>query len=294
MTRRYTPAQLQSMLRQMQQKQKQAIDKYNQAVRQHNAKVKRAIDDYNREVRAHNARVTANRQRLQSAVRRLQAPVTVPSRFVSFRQSVEVVHTSYSRLETAVASSALDPRTEYLVDLSERETANSVSVAGAILGTPDTAVQPEVLDHEDIVNELSTIAPDLELRWRGAVFSLNPQNPDAARHFCASAREIFVQILDMSAPEDAVLAANPSAARTRDGRVTRRARLSYMLVRQGVRVDALATFADADLDNVMELFRVFNDGTHGNAGTFTHPQLLGIRRRVENALQFLCQIAAPN
>lgn len=293
MTRRYTPAQLQSMLRQMQQKQKQAIDKYNQAVRQHNAKVKRAIDDYNREVRAHNARVAANRQRLQSAVRQLQSSSAPSSRFVTFRTSVESVHTSYSRLETAVANTALDPRTEYLVDLSEREAANSVVVAGSLLGTAGTAEQPEVLDHEDIVSELSSISPDLENRWRGAVFSLSPGNPDAARHFCASAREIFVRILELSAPEEAVSAANPAAPRTPDGRITRRARLSYLLLKQGIRVDALASFADADLDNVMELFRVFNDGTHGDAGTFSHSQLLGIRRRVENALQFVCHIARP-
>lgn len=293
-TRRYTSAQVQNMLRQLQQKQRQAIDKYNQAVRQHNAKVRRAIDEYNREVRAHNARVLANRQRLESAVRRLKTPSTAPARLAVFRRSVETVHTSYSRLEAAVSTTQLDPRTEFLVDLSEREAANSVGLAGALFGTDDSAEQPEVLDHADIVDELSMVSPDLEHRWRGAVFALSPSNPDAARHFCASAREIFVRILDLRAPEDAVLQAKASAARTPDGRVTRRERISYLLARQGISVDALASFADADIDNVMELFRLFNDGTHGSAGSFSHLQLMGIRRRVENALQFLCQVSGSS
>lgn len=294
MTRRYTPAQLQSLLRQAEQKRKQAVDKYNHAVRQHNAKVKRSIDDYNREVRAYNARVLSNRQRLQSAVRQLKATSATSARYVTFRQSVEVVHTSYSRLESVVANTALDSRTEYLIDMSEREAANSVNVAESLLGVDTSQPNVDVLEHSDIVNELAQIAPDLEHRWRGAVFALNPGNPDAARHFCASAREIFVQILDLTAPEDMVLRSNPHAARTLDGRLTRRARLSFLLLRQGVRVDALETFVDADLDNVMELFRVFNDGTHGAAGAFSYAQLQGIRRRVENALQFLCQVARGN
>jgi hypothetical protein len=201
-------------------------------------------------------------------VRRLLSANTAPTRDVTFRQSVEVMHRSYSRLETAVANATLDPRTEYLLDLSEREAANSVGVAESLLGGELAQSSVDVLEHSDIVDELAQIAPDLEHRWRGAVFALNPINPDAARHFCSSSREIFVQILDLTAPEEAVLRANPHAARTQDGRVARRARLSYLLMRQGVQIDALETFADADLDNVMELFRMFNDGAHGAAGAF--------------------------
>jgi hypothetical protein len=37
------------MMRQVQQKTKQAIDKYNRKVRTHNQKVKQSVDSYNRE-----------------------------------------------------------------------------------------------------------------------------------------------------------------------------------------------------------------------------------------------------
>lgn len=293
-TRRYTSAQLRSMLRQIEQKQKQAIDKYNQAIRQHNAGVRRAVNDYNREARAHNARVLRNRQQLQSAIRRLQSGGSRLASYVTFGRSVETVHTSYTRLEAAVASTELDPRTEYLIDLSEREAANSVGLAESLAGEESTSSSLDILDHADISDELIQISSDLENRWRGAVFALNPGNPDAARHFCTSAREIFVKILDLKAPDDQVLRANPEAARTQEGRVTRRARLSYLLQRQGVRIEELEHFADSDIENVMELFRLFNDGTHGPAGTFSFQQLQMVRRRVENALQFLSQLARFN
>lgn len=294
MARRYSAAQLQSVMRQMQQKQKQAVDKYNQAVRQHNATVKRAIDQYNRQVRSHNARVVRNRQHLQAAVRRLASSNHPITRYVGFGQSVQVMHTRYSRLETTLANTTLDARTEYLIDLSEREVAHSVGVAESLMGGEQEQSPLDILEDSFISAELGQIGPDLDRRWRGALFALNPNNADAARHFCASSREIFIKILDLTAPEEAVLLANPHAARADDGRVTRRARLSYLLLRQGVQIEALEKFADADLDNVMELFRLFNDGTHGAAGTFTFTQLQAIRKRVENALQFLCQIVRCN
>ena len=52
MPRKVTPSQLQSMLRQAEQKRRQAVDKYNQAVRKHNQQTKQAVDDYNRAARA--------------------------------------------------------------------------------------------------------------------------------------------------------------------------------------------------------------------------------------------------
>jgi Predicted pPIWI-associating nuclease len=49
----------------------------------------------------------------------------------------------------------------------------------------------------------------------------------------------------------------------------------------------LEEFIDRDLDNVVTLFNVFNEGTHGSAGTFTLGQLAAIKQRVEDAIRFL-------
>jgi hypothetical protein len=293
MTRRYTPGQLQNLIRQAQQKQRQAINNVNNAIRKYNSDVRRAVDNYNREVRAHNSRVQANRQRLRSAFSRLASSTTTTRTFVSYRTSVETLHRSYVRLENDVGGRDLSPQQDLLIDLSARETANSLQVANSLWST-GSAQESDIVENTEIVDELKEIALDLDHRWRGAVFALSPRNPDAARHFCASAREIFVQILEIAAPESSVLQWTPEPPRTQDGRITRRARLRFMLSRQGTALDALEDFAEENMNNVMELFQVFNDGTHGTAGTYSYDQLRVIRTRVESGLQFLCQVARRN
>jgi hypothetical protein len=58
-------------------------------------------------------------------------------------------------------------------------------------------------------------------------------------------------------------------------------------MRAGQASDELAAFADADVVEVIELFKVFNDGTHGEAAVFNHEHLRLIRARVEGAITFL-------
>lgn len=279
------------MLRQAQAKQRAAIDRYNSAVRQHNQKVRRAVDEYNREVRAHNARVQANRQKLRSAIARLSSSTTTRRTVVSYRISVENLHRSYAGLETGIEHQQLGPRDELLVDLSADEMRNAVAVANA-LDNPDAPSDDESNQtSEELKAALRRVSPDLDARWTGAVFSLDPRNPDAARHFSASAREIFVRLIDIVAPEQAVLGWKTDAPRTPDGRVTRRARFQYALERQGSEVEGLATFAEDNIENIMELFRTLNDATHGSAGTIALKELHAIRRRVESGIGFVCRLA---
>lgn len=135
---------LQNYLRELERRQRQAIDRYNQEVRRHNEKIRRAaeehnrkvinaynqdvkrvndnirrsVDEYNREARAHNSRVMANRQRLQSALNNLsRQPVT--TRYVTFRTSVETVSRAYHRLEQHPGAH-LGSNYDRFVALSER------------------------------------------------------------------------------------------------------------------------------------------------------------------------------
>lgn len=55
--------------------------------------------------------------------------------------------------------------------------------------------------------------------------------------------------------------------------------------------DELGTFVDADMENLLELFETFNEGTHGAAGKFSFSQLQAIRKRVEDAIIFLDRLA---
>lgn len=294
MARRVTPSQLKSIIRQQQQKQRQAINKYNQAVRQHNQKVKHAVDDYNREVRAHNARVRANRQRLKNELARLsRQKVTVTTRYVVYQTSTETLVRTYDQLERRAEQNQYDPRFNRVLDLSERETANSLSVTNTLLtDTPDLDEERDDLRDAELADQLREISPDLDNRWRGAVFSLDPRNPDAARHFCTSAREIFTQILEIKAPDNDVFSHFPDCDKTERGNATRRSKIRYILYRKGMADDTLENFVEEDIENVLQLFHVFNDGTHGSAGKFGLQQLERIKKRVEDGIVFLAEVCA--
>ena len=292
MPRRYSASQIRSKLRQAQQKTQQAITKYNDAARRHNQGVRTAINKYNQAARTHNERVRANRRRLASELARLNSrPTTTTTRYVAYRMSVRTLQSSYSRLDISANSQELDARYNRLLDLSEREAANSAEVTNRILGDQETAAgSVDGLEDAELLDGLRRISTDLNDRWTGAVFSLNPQNPDAARHFCTSAREILAQILQLRAPDADVLALRPDCERTPDGSPTRRSKIRYFLTRRDMAAESLEQFVEDDIENIVQLFNVFNKGTHGAAGTFDLPQLAAVRKRVENGIMFLIEI----
>lgn len=291
MARRMSRSQFRSKQRQAEQKQRQAINRYNAAARKFNRETKRAVDDHNRKTRAHNATVRTNRQRLGREFARLNSS-SGTTRYVVYRRSVVTLQESFERIEASAEAGTWQAGSD-LFDLSEGETANSVAVLNSLLTDTETDEEPDVdesLQSTTITSELAEISPELKDRWHGALFSLNPKNPDAARHFCTSAREILTAILEAEAPDEQVLATNPQADITHDGQVTRRARIRHCLERRDSYDADLEVFVDADIDNVIELFRDFNQGTHGDAGRYTVRQLTVVKKRVEDAILFLHRI----
>lgn len=290
-----TPAQLQAAMRKAQRERKQATDKYNREARRHNSAVKKAVNDYNREVRtynskarAHNAKVENQRRRLNQEIRRLNSRPTATT-FVRYRTSVDTLTRSYEATEERVGGRSLSATGRELVDRGSEEAANSVYLLNAMDG--DGAEEDDPTEDElcspSMEAELSTFSQDLVDRWKGALFSLSASNPDAARHFCTSAREVLVSMLDIAAPDSGVTAADPSCDRTDKGVPTRRAKVRYLLSRMGITEHSIEDLVEVDMDNVLTLFRSFNDGTHGHAGRFTITQLNAIRVRVESAIGFI-------
>ena len=292
MTKRINISQLKSKLRQLELKQRQAIAHYNQGVRKYNAGVrnlKSAIDHYNQEVRAYNSRQRLNQQRLQSELRRLQSQQG--TRYSVLRTSVSRLYTVYTRMEQSAASRSLSAADNYFLDLAEQEAANSVGVVNALL-EPELFEETSPLQQTAITDEIAVISEDLDTRWHGALFALNPANPDAARHFCASSREIFSQILDIKAPDNTVFASLPEAERTERGNATRRSKIEFLLLQKGVLLREMAEFASEDIGNIIDLFDILNAGTHGPAGRYDIRTLGAIKRRVEDGLIFLSRLAA--
>ena len=303
MPRRVSTSQLRSRLRQVEAKRRQAvqrhnnevrrynserkrqIDAYNRAVRSYNSERKRRVDTYNRAVRSYNNRLRSNHHRLQSALQRLaRQPATV--QFASLRQSSLSLSTAYQQLDSGSA----DP---FLSDLAERETANSVSVINVLLGDDEhTQDNVDDLATSGIIDSLSNFSEDLAMRWSGAIFALNPANPDAARHFCTSAREIIAGILDMEAPNEDVLAEFPDCQVTERGTPTRRAKVHYCLDRSGLANVFLEGFVEANIKDLSTLFSDLNSGAHGSAGKFTLEQLATVKSRVEDAIDFICEIVS--
>ena len=292
MARRISASQLRNKIRQAQAKQKRAIDNYNRAARDYNSKLKRAVGNYNQAVRSHNSKVRTNRQRIERELANLKRSTATGS-LTRVRTSSQVLHKAFIRVESRTVSvPANDDRIRFF-DLSEQETANSLAVLNALSGqTPDTDSAPtEAMRNTMVTTELSSVSQDLDMRWRGALYALSPDNPDATRHFCTSAREIFTRFLEMSAPDAIVFKEIPASDTTQDGRPTRRSRIKMLLGRKGMVDEELEDFVTRDVDNILDLFGVFNDGTHGSAGKFAMHELAAVKKRVEDGIMFLASIA---
>lgn len=280
MVRRISSSQFRSKIRQAQSKLRQAV-----------AKINRSVDAYNREVRAHNSRVRANRQRLVNELRKLQTS-TRPVRYQVVRSEAVTLSTRFDALERRGSEYEHVAGGSHFLDLSERESANSIELANVLESDEDSTDFSCVAEADPLVLDiLNDVSADLQDRWRGALFSLNPQNPDAARHFCTSAREVFVQIFEYYAPDANVIEVLPDCERTNSGAPTRREKVRFMLRRAGLLSAESIDFVTEDVKNVLGLFRVFNDGTHGASGRYTFAALSAIKQRVEHGICYLGAIA---
>ncbi|HEX8743195.1 MAG TPA: hypothetical protein VF712_08665 [Thermoleophilaceae bacterium] len=277
------------MIRKAERDRRHAINRYNQEARRYNAAVrqqKREIAAYNRKAKAHNARVRQDRQRLINELKRLERQAST-TQSVPVQASVRVLNEAYQRVD--LASESWSGSGVALADLAETETANSAAAANALFGDEADLPREETV----ITDELRVISAELDKRWQGALFSLDSRNPDAARHFCTSSREILTRVIDLEAPDDAVLAALPDCETLDDGRPIRRAKIGYLLSKSGADHESLRDFVETDVHDVMKLFRVFNDATHGDAGVLDLNALRALKQRVEGAIKFLSAIVRP-
>lgn len=281
-------------LSQWKSKMQQEINKYNNAVRKYNNDRKRAIDKYNQQVRTYNNQARANRQKLISLVNNLQSKKTsiiTLNYQTELRTSVKLLNNSYENLETSINNSRIIYDRRLLLDLSEQETTNSASLYNSLVGNDeDDGQREDDLQKTIIEQQLYQTSQDLDSRWRGALFSLNPNNPDAARHFCTSVREILVKMLDIKAPDNDVLQIYPNCSLNEFGKPSRKSKITYLLSRRNLSLTSLENFIENDIDDILKLFRVLNEGTHGHAGKFEIAQLLKLKKRVEDSIMYLTSI----
>ena len=286
MAKSFNMSQFKSKLRQIENKQRQAINNYNRAVRQYNNSVKKAVSDYNAFVRNYNSTVKRNRQIISRELSKLQSHSSTRT---TYTVSLNAMQQHYAAVNAYYGEGVtITPHQSRILDLIEQEQANSVITANSV---ENNEYPEENTEDIEIGNKLLAISQDLNDRWKGAVFSLNPNNPDACRHFCTSARELFTDFIELKAPDSDVFAFNSNCSKTERGNATRKEKIKYML-RNTQLNDSVVSFVESDIDNILELFHVLSDGTHGVAGRYDDKKLRQVKKRVEQGIYFLCEITA--
>ena len=270
---------------QLEQKQKRAINDMNRAINNYNREVKKAVNNYNAAVRKHNANVRRNRQIINNELRKLNTTTTVRTSYTVSSRTMQQHYEDVGRVYYEGIS--VTPEQDRILDLIEQEQANSLITENYIEGD---SVPEETPEDIEIGDKLALVSDDLNNRWKGAVFALNPNNPDATRHFCTSTREIFTEFLEIKAPDEKVFAYNPQCQKTERGNATRREKIKYMM-RNTNMDESVVSFVEADIKNVLELNQLLSGGTHGPAGKFTFNKLVQVKKRVEQGINFLCEIS---
>ena len=285
MARRITPSQFKSKMRQLQQKQRQAINNYNRAVNNYNHKLKTVVNNYNSAVRQYNANVNRNRQIIKNEIKRINSRTSIHS---GYSISVKTLQEHYETVDKIYFEGvSITPEQNRILDLIDNEQANSLITKGVI---EDGVIPEDDTENTDIGNKLALISSDLNDRWLGAVYALNPSNPDATRHFCTSTREIFTELLEIKAPDEAVFKYNSNCQKTDRGNATRREKIKYMM-RNINMDDSVVSYVEEDIKNIVELNQLLSGGTHGPAGKYSFKQLMQVKKRVEQGLVFLCEIS---
>ena len=301
MVRKVTPAQYKQMIdrhnrevKRHNENVKRKVDEYNRQVNKYNSERKRNIDNYNREVRKFNAEQERKRQKLNQAIRSFNNSriTTRTTTTVYYRESVERLENRYNELDdfNNRNSQQTERNSSLYEDYPTQETNNSIQLYNSLNGVDDgDFIDPQELQKTYLEEKLDLVSTDLGKRWKGALFSLNPLNPDASRHFCTSVREIFTQILDVKAPDSNVLTIFPDCD-LHQGKPNRRFKIKYILTQKSIHSESFENFVDSDIDELLSLFRTLNDGTHGSAGKFTISQLSKLKKRVEDSIQFVTEL----
>ena len=277
MVRKISASQIKNQLRRLESKQRTATNNYNIAVRNYNTQVTKVKNELRR-----------NQQKIISELIKLNSSLR---RNTTYTTSVRTLNVSYQKVTNNYkVLSNVNSKQEELYNLIEQENANNLVVAN-VLDNPQNAIEIEDSLNDSMVGDkLKVLSSDLNARWNGALFSLNPKNPDATRHFCTSSREIFTEIFDNYAHDEEVFSMFPNCDKTERGNATRRSKIKYFLKRKGIELEGADEFIDNDIENILGLYHILSDGTHGNAGRYTLIQLKAIKKRVADGILFLCNI----
>ncbi|MCP4552895.1 MAG: hypothetical protein GY834_12830 [Bacteroidetes bacterium] len=149
-------------------------------------------------------------------------------------------------------------------------------------------------EYLEIVDESCSIADakieemnsDWSILLHGAEQSFASRNPDKVRHTITSLRELITQILHVCAPDDDIKETYPDAKYYDKGKPTRRTRIRYILSRKYSNT-SLAEIIEKDIAAILELFKLYQAGTHKVISSLNDDELLFILKRTKLLIEQL-------
>lgn len=281
MIKRINISQLNSKMRQIQNNTNQHLKKIQRDTeRQIKRETTKMINDYKKNIRK-------NYQKLQKELTKFNNSQHMTTKFTISVRNLNSLYEKINATYNELTSTTTEKEVFYYI---EQENVNNLTVANALISSEAKDDIDIELQDNGIGNQLKRLSDDLNNRWLGALFSLNPNNPDATRHFCTSTREIFTEIFDKYAKDKEVFSIFPDCDKTERENATRKSKIKYFLYRKGIDIKNADEFIDNDIANILELYHILSDGTHGEAGRYSIIQLKAVKKRVEDGIRFLCNI----
>jgi hypothetical protein len=139
---------------------------------------------------------------------------------------------------------------------------------------------------------LLELDPELVNLWLGAKEAISSDNPDNARHFNVSLRELFTHILHRLAPDKEIKSWSTNPDDYRDGRPTRDTRLRYIY--REVNDDSFGTLIKKFISFSLELMDFLNRSTHAPRINMREMQFKMIMMQIELLISQLIELSQSN
>lgn len=259
------------------------MNKIQRESRRVQQQLKNSVNNYNRAVRQYNSNVRNYRNKIQRELNRLNSNCSIKSHYYI---STKLLDETYTKVSNLFENGDIE---ENLFNAIENENANNLELSNVVLNNEEVENYDVEIDESNISSKLINISEDLDDRWRGALFSLNPNNPEAARHFCTSTREILKVLIDDGIKDDEVVLQNPQCEKTNFGTPTRKEKIKYAMNKKGIDNSLVVEFTDENIQNTVSLINELSNGTHGHSSRYSLNQLKSFKKRFEDSINFICE-----
>ncbi|MHB8118516.1 MAG: pPIWI-associating nuclease domain-containing protein [Methanothrix sp.] len=139
---------------------------------------------------------------------------------------------------------------------------------------------------------LLKLDPELVNLWLGAKEAISSDNPDNARHFNVSLRELFTHVLHKLAPDKEIKSWSANPDDFKDGRPTRDARLRYIY--REINDDSFGTLIKKFNSFSLELMDFLNRCTHKPRINMGDMQFRVIMMQIELLISQLIEVSQSN